>query len=74
MDLSQEYPRNEAWESIGNPNVAAFGITLQGASHKQRTPPVACQDAHAMHWMEDEGTVEVRREFCAKKYYHGQTK
>ena len=21
-------------------------------------------------WMEDEGTVEVRREFCAKKYYH----
>ena len=55
MDLSQEYPRNEAWEAIGNPNVAAFGITLQGASHKQRTPPVACQDAHAMHWMEDEG-------------------
>ena len=25
-------------------------------------------------WMEDEGTVEVRLEFCAKKYYHGQVK
>ena len=55
MDLTQAGPRNEAWEAIGNPTVAAFGITLQGASHKQRTPPVACQDAHAMHWMEDEG-------------------
>ena len=21
-------------------------------------------------WMEDEGTVEIRREFCAKKYFH----
>ena len=55
MDLLQEYPRNEAWEAIGNPAVAAFGISLQGASHKQRTPPAPCQDAHVMHWMEDEG-------------------
>lgn len=22
-------------------------------------------------WMEDEGTITIRREFCAKKYYHG---
>lgn len=55
MDLTQACPRNEAWEAIGNPTVAAFGITLQGASHKQRTPPAPCQDYHAMHWMEDEG-------------------
>ena len=55
MDLTQEYPRNEAWEAIGNPAVAAFGITLQGASHKQKTPPAPCQDAHALYWMEDEG-------------------
>ena len=55
MDLTQEYPRNEAWEAIGNPAVAAFGITLQGASHKKSTPPAPCQDAHVMHWMEDEG-------------------
>lgn len=55
MDLSQEFPRNEAWEAIRNPTVAAFGITLQGASHKRSTPPAPCQDAHAMHWMEDEG-------------------
>ena len=55
MDLMQEYPRNEAWEALRNDTVAAFGITLQGASHKQRTPPAPCQDAHVMHWMEDEG-------------------
>ena len=55
MDLSQECPRNEAWEAIQNPTVAAFGITLQGASHKKSTPPAPCQDAHVMHWMEDEG-------------------
>ena len=55
MDLSQEFPRNEAWKAIRNPTVAAFGITLQGASHKRSTPPAPCQDAHAMHWMEDEG-------------------
>lgn len=55
MDLLQECPRNEAWEAIGNPTVAAFGITLQGASHRKSTPPAPCQDAHAMHWMEDEG-------------------
>ena len=55
MDLSQEFPRNEAWEAIRNPAVAAFGITLQGASHKKSTPPAPCQDAHAMYWMEDEG-------------------
>ena len=55
MDLMQEYPQNEAWEALRNDTVAAFGITLQGASHKQRTPPAPCQDAHVMHWMEDEG-------------------
>ena len=55
MDLLQEFPQNEVCEAIGNPNVAAFGITLQGASHKKSTPPAPCQDAHAMHWMEDEG-------------------
>lgn len=55
MDLSQECPRNEAWEALQNSTVAAFGITLQGASHKRSTPPVPCQDYHAMHWMEDEG-------------------
>lgn len=55
MDLSQECPRNEAWEALQNSTVAAFGITLQGASHKRSTPPAPCQDYHAMHWMEDEG-------------------
>ena len=55
MDLSQEFPRNEAWKAIRNPTVAAFGITLQGASHKRSTPPAPCQDAHALCWMEDEG-------------------
>ena len=42
MDLTQEYPRNEAWEALRSDTVAAFGITLQGASHKQRTPPAPC--------------------------------
>lgn len=55
MDLLQEFPQNEVCEAIQNPTVAAFGITLQGASHKKSTPPAPCQDAHAMHWMEDEG-------------------
>ena len=55
MDLLQECPRNEAWEAIQNPTIAAFGITLQGASHKRNTPPAPCQDFHAMHWMENEG-------------------
>ncbi|MGN0762346.1 MAG: protein phosphatase 2C domain-containing protein [Aristaeellaceae bacterium] len=55
MDLLQEFPRNEAWEAIQSPAVAAFGITLQGASHRKSTPPAPCQDAHALCWMEDEG-------------------
>ena len=55
MDLSQECPRNETREAIQNVTVAAFGITLQGASHKQSTPPVPCQDYHALRWMEKEG-------------------
>ena len=55
MDLSREYPQNEARMAVQHPTVAAFGITLQGASHKRSTPPAPCQDAHAMCWMEDEG-------------------
>ena len=55
MDLLQECPRNEARETIQNAAVAAFGITLQGESHKQSTPPTPCQDYHALRWMENEG-------------------
>ena len=55
MDLSREYPQNEARMAVQNPTVSAFGVTLQGASHKRSTPPAPCQDAHAMCWMEDEG-------------------
>ena len=55
MDLLQECPRNEVREAIQNPTVAAFGITLQGESHKRCTPPAPCQDYHALHWMEKEG-------------------
>lgn len=55
MDLLQEFPQNEVCEAVQNPAVAAFGITLQGASHRKSTPPAPCQDAHALCWMEDEG-------------------
>lgn len=55
MDLSQDFPQNEAREAIQNPTVAAFGMTLQGASHRRSTPPAPCQDYHAIHWMENEG-------------------
>ena len=54
MDLLHECPLNEARETIQNATVAAFGITLQGGSHKQSTPPAPCQDYHALRWMEKE--------------------
>lgn len=55
MDLLQECPQNEVREAIHNPTVAAFGITLQGQTHKRCTPPDPCQDYHALRWMEEEG-------------------
>ena len=55
MDFTQEFPRNETRQAIQNATVAAFGLTFQGASHKRSTPPVPCQDYHALRWMENEG-------------------
>ena len=55
MDFTQEFPQNETRQAIQNATVAAFGLTLQGASHKRSTPPVPCQDYHALRWMENEG-------------------
>lgn len=55
MDLLQELPEYQGEHLLQNEAVAAFGLTFQGASHKQSDPPVPCQDCHGIRWMEEEG-------------------
>lgn len=40
MDLLQELPEYKGESLLQNEVVAAFGLTFQGASHKQSAPPV----------------------------------
>lgn len=54
MDLFQELPKYQGEHLLQNETVAAFGLTFQGASHKQSDPPVPCQDCHGIRWMEEE--------------------
>lgn len=54
MDITQEFLKNEKENVIQNEAIEAFGLTFQGASHKQSDPPVPCQDSHAIRWMAEE--------------------
>lgn len=54
MDLLHENPQYRENSLLQNEAVAAFGLTFQGASHKQSEPPVPCQDSHAIRWMAEE--------------------
>lgn len=57
MDYLKESVDNAQAASIEKHGLAAFGISLQGASHLDKDPPVPCQDAHAMRWLENQGVL-----------------
>lgn len=54
MDLLQELPEYQGESLLQKETVAAFGLTFQGASHKQSDPSIPCQDCHGIRWMEEE--------------------
>ncbi|MDO5401025.1 MAG: protein phosphatase 2C domain-containing protein [Eubacteriales bacterium] len=57
MDIFNEPLENQGQTLIQQKGIAAFGLTLQGASHISREPPVPCQDCHGMRWLAAQGLL-----------------
>lgn len=57
MDLSANNPQTQHSGVIENSQLAAFGLSLQGASHRLHDPPVPCQDSHGIRWLPEEGIL-----------------
>lgn len=57
MDFFAESLENQNEMIVRNKEISAFGVSLQGASHLEQNPPVPCQDAHDMRWLDTEGIL-----------------
>ena len=52
MDFYNERIDNQRESALHNGPVAAFSLSLQGASHLERNPQVPCQDCHDLRWLD----------------------
>ncbi len=54
MDYYSEKLDNQKDSVLQKDGIAAFGLSLQGTSHINRDPPVPCQDAYDIRWLDQQ--------------------